>query len=110
MKASEVPAGAKLRQRHRNNPEGEWQPLVSLAERLPQRVVEARVSVSVPLSRPEFGSFEELRWVRVEFGRGGARPGAGRAPGAVDRVERKSRKVADSLRKKEKTTKDIIKG
>lgn len=56
VKAIFIQADQRLRQRHRNNPHGEWQALASLAERLPQRVVEV---------------FSGEAWERVEFARGG---------------------------------------
>lgn len=92
MKAAEVPAGAQLRQRHRNNPKGAWQPLSSLADRLPQRVVEAWVYAGV----------DGWAWEAVEFskgvrgprkkGAGGARVGAGRKPAQTKEKKEKIKK------------------
>lgn len=74
MKAADVWPGAWLRQRHRNNPKGDWQSLSSLAERLPQRVVEICTDGG---------------WERVEFSQGGARKGAGRPEGIEEVRPRK---------------------
>lgn len=93
MKASDVPVGARLRQRHRNNPRGEWQPLSSLADKLPQREVFVEV----------VGEDGQGRWERVEFERGappgnesgrmgGVREGAGRKPAQNKEVGEKRKK------------------
>lgn len=73
MRASDVPAGAQLRQRHKNNPNGKWQPLSSLAERLPQRAVEVFRVVEIPHYMPGVPSTLLEVWERVEFPRGGNR-------------------------------------
>lgn len=70
MKASEVQGFERLRQRHRNNPSGKWQPLSSLAERLPQRVVEVEIA---PGCGHDINGGDDGCWERVEFGRGGNR-------------------------------------
>lgn len=107
MRASEVPAGAQLRQRHRNNPAGAWQPLASLAERLPQRVVEVRVVVMVPLSRADLGGFESERWVSVVFPRGGNRVSD---PDQQRRAGQASGRSRNEKRKKESEKKLNAKG
>lgn len=76
MKAADVTEGMQLRQRHKNNPRGAWQPLSSLAQRLPQRDVMVLVGGD---------------WQRVEFGRGGARRGAGRPEGIEEATPRKKK-------------------
>lgn len=100
MKASEVPEGALLRQRHKSNPRGNWQPLSSLAERLPQRDVE----VCVYDGRCTDG----YRWVRVEFPHGGARVAQGEDRRGGKR-EGAGRKPAQNQEKKDKREKDSIK-
>lgn len=95
MKASEVPDGAQLRQRHRNNPRGAWQPLASLADRLPQRVVEVWAYAGV----------EGWVWEAVEFPHGGARVAQGEDRRGGKR-EGAGRKPAQNQEKKEKRKKD----
>jgi len=84
MKAADVVEGTPLMQRHKNNPNGLWKHMGSLADRLPQHDVIAAFEDN----RCKDG----WRWEAVEFPHGGARRGAGRPEGIEEATPRKRKR------------------
>lgn len=107
MRASDVPAGARLRARHRNNPKGTWRTLASLDERRPGvDVVEVFKVVWIPHYELGVPPSKVEKWEVVEFprggvrpgaGSGGARPGAGRKPAQNKEEKEKGKKIQSSV-------------